>query len=207
MSQDDDKDEIVELPEVESRVAGSLKMLPLQDAPRTGKNELTVKRSNPGRPRKVERMPQTSDLEYHAEMMIQKERHIQNDRVFQALGRRAESVEVIRITKEEIAREAAAIEFTRLEAEKRGKDVSQTHTRRIDALMKVASMELEAMKLGANVLDLRGEKMQRVFAYFVQTIRDVAAETLTPEAIDLFFNRLETALQGWEDKAAEEAVK
>ena len=34
-------------------------------------------------------------------------------------------------------------------------------------------------------------------------MREVAADTLTPEQIDLFFNRFSTKIEGWEDRAAD----
>jgi hypothetical protein len=201
----DDSDEIVELPEIDNRTSGALKMLPVQDAPRTGKNDLTVKRG-PGRPRKVERMPQTSDLEYHAEMIVEKQKFIENDAVVQALARHAEPIEVIRIVKAEVARESAAIEFQRIENEKRGRDVADISKKRIEALTKVAALELEAAKLGVNAVDLKSERMQRIFKFWVERIQEVAAEVLQPEQIELLFNRLQTELEGWEDRAAEETA-
>ncbi len=191
---------------LKSKFDGALSMLPLQNAPKHGDRVLAVKRG-PGRPRKVEKMPQTTDLQYHAEMILQKQRFIQNDRLVQALERRWEPIEVIRIAKEEVAKEAAALEFQRVENEKNGRDVAQISSRRIEALIKVAHLEFDSLKIGNDFVDLKSEKMQKVFASWVETLKEAAMQTLKPEQIDLLFNRLQTELEGWEDRAAEKAIK
>lgn len=180
-------------------------LLPVHAAPRVGGkgrgSELKVHRQ-PGRPRKVERMPTTSDLEYHALMAEEKERAILEDPVVKAaLAKGGDPATVLRMIKIEVAKEAAALRMTRLENEKFGKDTGQTSSRRIDALVKVANLELEIRKLGAEAIDLRAERFQKIFAIWITSIRDVAGEVLSPEQLDLFFNKLTTALDGWEDRA------
>lgn len=186
----------------ELRTTKVVQLLPVHAAPNTGKNPLRVQRQR-GRPRKVERMPTTSDLEYHARMTEQKARFITGDPIVRAATAHADAADMLHSIKLEVAKETAALHFQRIENEKHGKDTAQVSTRRIDALKKIAELELEIRKLGADMIDLKGEKMQRVFSYFIQQIKETAGETLAPEAIDLFFNRLQTALDGWEDKCAE----
>ncbi len=177
------------------------RLLPVHAAPNTGKNALKVSRQR-GRPRKVERMPTTSDLEYNEAMSLAKEPFIENDPVYKAAINNSDSTAILHIIKAQVAREAAALEFQRIENEKFGKDTAQISTRRIDALMKFVNIELENKKLGGDLLDLRGEKFQAVFAFFIETIQTVAADVLSPEQVDLLFNRLGTALEGWEERAA-----
>src|SRR5690606_4044767 len=145
-----------------------------------------------GRPRKVERMPTTSDLEYHAEIANIKQQFIEQDKLVQAARRNVDAQQILALIKEEVAVEAASPHFQRLENEKYGKDTSQNSSRRIDALTKIANIELEIKKLGGTTIDFKSEQMQKVFAFWVETIRDVTQEILTPEQIDVFFNRLET---------------
>ena len=178
-----------------------LQLLPVHAAPNTGKNELKVKRGR-GRPRKVERMPTTSDLSYHAAMSAEKSRFIDLDPVVIA-SRGRDALTVLRTIRSEMAKESAALHFQRIENEKFGKDTAQVSSRRLDALGKIATIEFEMKKLGADVIDLQGERFQRVFAFWIESLKEVAQEVLPPEQLDLFFNRLETSLNGWEDKAAE----
>jgi len=184
------------------------RLLPVHAAPRVGGKskggtDLKVSRGR-GRPRNVERMPTTSDLEYHAEMSAEKQRFIDADPVVVAATKgKVEATKLLKLIQTEVAKEAAALHFQRVENEKFGKDTSQTSTRRIDALTKIANIELEIKKLGPSTIDPSSEEFQRIFAMWVEVIRDVAAETLSPEQVDLFFNRLTTKLDGWEDRVAD----
>lgn len=177
------------------------RLLPVHAAPNTGKNSLKVDRQR-GRPRKVERMPTTSDLEYHAEMSEEKTRFIDQDPVYKAAVGKCESSEILHIIKSQVAREAAALEFQRIENEKFGRDTAQISTRRIDALTKIANIELEIKKLGGDILDLRGEKFQRIFKLLIGKFETVAGDVLQPEQVDLLFNRLSTEMEGWEEEVA-----
>lgn len=176
------------------KTQGALRVLPLH---------LTSKRATRGRPREIKRIPKVKDLEYHAQMSAEKAQFIDQDPVVLAARGRADVAEVLRHIKEQIACEQAAIHFQRIENEKYGKDTAQMSTRRIDALTKIAHIELEIKKMGGDLIDLRGERFQRVFALWISIIKDVASETMPPELIDLFFNRLSTAMEGWEDRATD----
>lgn len=202
--EDSEENEDMDAAEKDDRLEGVIRLLPVQDAPRTGKNDLTVKRGR-GRPRKVERMPTTTDLEYHAEMLVEKDKFIKEDPLVSAVAGRAEPIDVLRLVKAQIAEECAALHFQRLENEKRGRDTAQVSTRRIESLKKIADIEFEMRKLGADSIDLKSERFQRVFVFLIQILRETAEQTLPPEQIEVFFNRLESALHGWEEKAAEVA--
>ena len=110
---------------------------------------------------------------------------------------------LLSVLKTEVAKEAAALAYQRILNEQMGKDISQVSSRRIDAIKKIADIEMEMRKIGFDQIDVYGEKFQKIFKLWIETIRDVAEHTLTPEQLDLFFNRLTTTMDGWEDKAAE----
>jgi len=158
----------------------------------------------PGRPRTVERKPTTSDLEYHQEMAKEKAEFIEEDPIVKAIQGRVDTATLMQRLKEEVAREAAAIHFQSLESGKFGRDSIQASSRRIDALKRIAELELEIKKLGADTLDLRSERMQKLFQYIVAAFREGCVSTgMSPEQIDILFNRLSTNLEGWEEKAAD----
>lgn len=173
-----------------------LSLLPVHAAPNTN---AAVKRGV-GRPRKVERRANLSDLEYHAEMIEEKNKFIAEDPIVKATNARHDTTDMLHAIKLEIAKEAAALHFQRTEVEKYGRDTAQISTRRIEALKKISDLELDIRKLGVEKIDLKGEKMQRVFAYFIQQIKEIASESLSPQEVDLLFNRLSTSLEGWEEK-------
>lgn len=189
-----------------SRVGNVVQLLPVHAAPTVGgkgKQGHTYKVTRAaGRPRRVERMPTTSDLEYHALMTEERGRFVDTDPVVRATQKNADPLDVLKIIKGEVAKESAALHFQRIENEKYGRDVAQVSTRRIDALKKIADIELEIKKLGADTLDIHSEKFQRVFKFWINTVREIAEQTMTPEQIDLFFNHLSTSMEGWEEKVA-----
>lgn len=183
------------------------RLLPVHAAPTLGGkgkqgNALKVERQR-GRPRKVERMPTTSDLQYHDQMAQEKERYIASDPVVIATTKgKAEATVLLKLIRAEIAKEAAALQFQRMENEKYGKDTAQTSTRRIDALTKIANIELEIKKLGPSEIDPYSEGMQKILALWVDAVREICTEMFSPEQIDFFFNRLSTQLEGWEERIA-----
>jgi hypothetical protein len=155
----------------------------------------------PGRPKKIRTEPTRDDLIYHAEMMRQKTAFIDADPLVKSSSERQEAIETLQRVKTEIAKESAALHFQRIEEEKYGKDTSQMSSRRIAALREVAHLELEIRRLGETMIDLKGEKFQKIFALLLETVKSAAEEVLSPEMIGLLFNRLETKLEGWEEKA------
>jgi len=204
---DDEEDADDDGEETPSPLDNVRKLLPVHAAPTVGGKSkggttLKVERQR-GRPRKVERMPTTSDLEYHVAMSEEKQRFIDQDPVVVAATKgKLEANRLLKLIQTEVAKEAAALHFQRVENEKFGKDTSQTSTRRIDALTKIANIELEIRKLGPSSIDPASEEFQKIFASWIDAIRDVAADTLSPEQVDLFFNRLTQKLEGWEERVA-----
>ena len=65
----------------------------------------------------------------------------------------------------------------------------------------IAALEMRISEMGVQTIDLHGEQMQKVFGLFVEKIRETAKDTLPKEQFDLFFNRVSTALEGWEEEA------
>lgn len=197
----DDSDEFESAPESSDRVNSVLQTLPVHDAPNTGKNPLKVKRG-PGRPRKVERMPTTSDLEYHALMASQRDQFVKSDPIVRSVEGKGDSLSTLHMIKLGIAREAASLHFERIETEKRGRDTSMVSSKRIDALKKIAEIELKIHELDSDSINLSSERMQKIFALWVETMKEVAREVMPPEVMDLFFNRFATAMDDWEERAS-----
>jgi hypothetical protein len=141
------------------------------------------------------------DPQYLALTPDRREKFIGSDPLLKRVDDKSDSTAVLREVRREIAREAAALYFDRVEAEKKGRDASSISTRRIDALRRVADIELRIRELDQDSIDLGSEKMQLVFKLWVETMREVAVDVLPPESVDLFFNRFATAMESWEEKA------
>ncbi len=199
-TQDDEIDETDPVEEVTIDPPDNVRRLPLHTvADREG--NIKVKRGR-GRPKTVSRKPDISDLEYHAQMSEEKKRFIELDPVVGVTKNRKEPIEVLRMISMEIAKEQAALNFQRIEHEKLGKDTAQVSSRRVEALAKIAGIELDMKKLGTDNIDFSSEKFQKVFSLWVETLREVAEEVLQAKEIDLFFNRFSTKMEGWEERAA-----
>ena len=154
-----------------------------------------------GRPRKINPPPTVDDLAYHAEMARIREEFISEDPVVKSTSQRKEALEVLHNIKLQIAQEAAALNFARIEAEKYGKDAAQTSSRRITALREVANIELEIRKLGVQMLDVRSERVQKLVGYLIEVVQEAALKVLDPKEFDLFVSQLGASLEGWEERA------
>lgn len=157
----------------------------------------------PGRPKKIHAKPTQDDLAYHQQVIAQQAAFVDHDEIVRATRARQSSLETLQLLKERIAIAGANLDFHRVELQKRGanKDIPQIISRQIAALEKIAHIELEISQFQASVFNLRDERLQKVFSLLIDTFRDVASEMLPPERFDLLWNRLETALEGWEEKA------
>jgi hypothetical protein len=157
---------------------------------------LIIKRK-PGRPKKVEVAPSGDELAYAAEVNDAREQHVHADPLVRALGGECGTPEVLHELKIGIAKEAAALLFDRQQAAARARPIEQLISRRIDALHKVALIELGIRRLRADdFIDPYGKQMQTAFRLFLGTVDDVANETLGP-GNDLT-KKLAAALVGWE---------
>ncbi len=181
--------------------SGALSMIPLQDAPNTGHRDLVVKRGR-GRPRKVEKAPQTTDLQYHMAMTEARQKFMASDPLLRAVEGKVDPVEILYQVKRSVAQEAASMAFDQIEGQKRGKDTSQMSSRRIEALKKIAEIELKLRELETETVNFTSERFQKVFQFWIQQLSKVAAETLPAEVLDLFMSRFSEAMENWEDEAA-----
>lgn len=179
-----------------------LRLLPLHDVATTATGEPAKVHRRKGRPRKIELRPSLLDLEHHAAVAADRERFIDADELVTALGRGESTRAILRILTRQIVREAAALEFQRGEVERRGRDGSQISSRRIDALKKVADIEIKLRELEGEAWNLASEPFQRLFALWVERLTAVARETLPPESLDVFLNRLATSMANWEHDAS-----
>jgi hypothetical protein len=142
------------------------------------------------------------ELEYYEAEAEARKQFIASDPVVKnAAGK--DPLAMLSAIKQEVAMESANLAFQREQASRRGRDTSSLSGRRIEALKKIADIELEMHKIGFESLDLHSEKIQRVFQLWIEMVREAAVETLGAEQLDLFFNRLTTAMDGWEEKASD----
>ncbi len=202
----DDTDPVtdpVEAPEPPKRVSQHARRV-IKAANVTPIHEAPKKKRGPGRPKKIDKAPTEADLEYHAEVAREQTEFVDKDEIVLAARDRRNSVDTLQLVKERIAMSAASLEFHRVELQKRGqnnREVPQIISRQIAAMKEVANIEAEIRKLGIDAFDLKNERFQQVFALLIESFRDVAKEMLPSKQFDLLWNKLETQLEGWEDRA------
>lgn len=158
-------------------------------------------RKKRGRPKKVAKKPTVDELEYHAEMQRQQAEFVEADALVTSTKMRTDSPEMLQALKERLARMTAVLEFMRIEGQKLGKMDGQLVSRQVAAIREIAQIELKIRELGAQTIDLNSEPLQRVFAMFIEKIQQVARDVLSEQQFDIFFNKLETELDGWEEEA------
>lgn len=156
-------------------------------------------RSNSARTKVLDRS--ITDDQLAQELMERRARFVETDPLVKTVNANGDAFTILREIKREIAREAASLGFERLEAERKNKDSSSASIRRIEALRRIADIELKIRELDQHSINLSSEKMQKIFAMWVETLQQIAQEVMSPEVMDLFFNRLGTAMDGWEERA------
>jgi hypothetical protein len=176
-------------------------LLPLHDVgPFEG--ETGIIKRGPGRPRKIEKRPGRLDLEYHAKMSVERQKFIDTDPLVGIIEKNPnDTLTLLHRVKLDVAREAAALQFQRIESEKYGKDSSSISIKRVKALEEIARIEIKLRQIDQDSINLHSEKIQKIFSMWIETMREVALEVLPPELLDMFFNRFATEMQDWEEKA------
>lgn len=156
----------------------------------------------PGRPRKINPKPTPDDLLYHAEMQRQMIAFIEADEMVRATATR-EGSPILHVLRHKMARNAAALEFQRVELQKYGRipEAAQLVSRHSAVVKQLSEIEADLNKRSNEVIDLRSDKIQQVYKLWIERIQGAASEVLSKESLDLFFNRLETSMDGWEDEA------
>jgi len=154
-----------------------------------------------GRPRKVASKPTQEALKYHKEMTEAQAKFVEEDELVKAAKGHSEPGVMLRNLHVRLLEIASALDFQAVENSKMGRDTAQIRSRQVTALREAANIEMELQKRGADVIDLKGEKFQKIFRLWITTLKDVVTEVVEPEKVDLLFNRLETEFANWEDRA------
>ena len=146
--------------------------------------------------------PTEEDLELYEQQAEELEQVIAEDPVVKNSAGK-DSLVLLSTLKAEVAREAAVLAYQRTRLQRQNKDVTSVSRNRIDALKKIADIEMEMRKIGFDQIDVHSEKLQRVFKLWIDLIKEAAIDTLDEKAADLFFNKLTSVMEGWEEQAEE----
>jgi len=152
--------------------------------------------------RAMGKKPQGPTKEELAIAQAERESFIENDRVV-TTSRGLDSLATLRAIKASIARETAELAYQRQQYAAAGRDIGQVASRRIDALKKIADIELEMRKIGVDQVDVYSDKMQRIFKFWTELLLEAMEATLQDQEKDLLINKLTTVMEGWEDRASD----
>jgi hypothetical protein len=177
--------------------SGASKELPLHALPN---DAFTKVRRLPGRPRRVEKAPDLDELEYASRSNASRAAWIEQDELLQAMRGGADVGDVLHCIRERLAREAAGFEFDLTKATANGRDAAQLVARRIDALLKLAAIEVARHRLSIDDFDARSPRVQQVVDLLVAEIRDVATQVLPPDDMERVRQAFCKRLDGWEHR-------
>src|SRR4051794_19188126 len=79
----------------------------------------------PGRPKKIESVPDAAALEHHAETLVERTAYVDADELVVAVRSKADAKDTLRLVMRGLAEEAASLEFQQGELAKRGRDTAQ----------------------------------------------------------------------------------
>jgi hypothetical protein len=182
--------------EPKDKLAQILSLVPTYAVPSDGSTKV---RRLGGRPRKIERAPDHDQEEYADRLNAIRETFEHDDPLVQALDRGESCAEIIETVKLQVAREAASISFDKQKAAARGGDIGQLAVRRIDALAKLAALELARMKLGLEpVIDVRSPRVQQAVGFLLDEVERVAREVLDDTSASKFVSDVRSRTSGWE---------
>jgi len=174
--------------------------LPLHDLPQAERGRLGVRRKA-GRPLRIE--PVVSEDDYHVEMAESRARAAEQDPLVQHLGATSSCDapdRTVPLLIEQTLREAAALKWDRLRAEREGKDISTISSRRISALSRAANLLLAARDQGMFTADHRSSQFERVERLWVTTVVQVACDCLPDDVANRVIERLRVKMAGWQDR-------
>lgn len=147
--------------------------------------------------------PSADERAYIAAVNTECDLRVASDTLVQALARRADAGEIVQHVRERIAIEIAILEFEARRQREGGRDSAMTHGRIIDALGKLAALEITRAKLGIESFNPKNPKVQRVVELLVQTIEAVCVGILSDEATGQAMAAFREQLTGWEVGAFE----
>ena len=156
-------------------------------------------RRRPGRPRIARLAPTFDEREYIRAANEACDIAADSDALVRALQERADVADIIQHVRLKIAREAAVLEFQARRQREGGRDPTVIGGRIIEALGKLAALELGRQKLGVDSFDPRSPRVQRLVEILVESIASIASEVLSAHETTKLVAEFRERLVGWED--------
>jgi len=155
----------------------------------------------PGRRKKTDLKPVNANI---AEVLDAKSDHLKDDALIKVMRDSPDSDSILDVILQQLAQEAASMEFERLEAERNGRDTSTISLRRANILKSAGDMFLQRKKISvAGTLDLDSPAFSEVFRFMLETFRGAMVDSgMRPELVETTFAKLSKRLDdGWKEEA------
>jgi hypothetical protein len=160
-------------------------------------NQLVVKR-RPGRPRVVRPQPAATEEHYIDAVNSARDGHVNADALVGVVRGQDDANNVLHQIMKALAVESASLAWEIRRGREAGTDVSQYSSRRIDALSKIAHVELGRRKLGMDdPLDPNHPRMTKVLNFFLVTVKDALETTLPAAQSSRVCDLVERRLREW----------
>jgi hypothetical protein len=146
----------------------------------------------PGRPRTVTRQRSTRVQERVAAYNEKAARFVAADELYQA-AQSGDDLESLYVAREQLAREAASLHFTRLQTVPGSREMGRLITRRISALREITSLTIAIARAGTGMPS--PERLERIMANLIDVVDQSAAGVLPPEVAARFRDELRARLE------------
>lgn len=153
-----------------------------------------------GRPPKIPIKPTSPEV---AQLMKNKKKHQDAHPLLKQVKEDADSLSVLDLAMQELAKESASLDFERTEAERKGNNTASLSSKKINATK--ALIDTYFRKRDAIVsenFDFRSKKFQKLFEFIVNKFRRSCDLTGMPEEqIQRLMQIAGEEFEGWEDEA------
>jgi hypothetical protein len=160
-----------------------------------------VMKKKPGRPSKIKLNPPTPQL---AEMAEARDSHLMQDDLLREVQSNTASDDTFDQIVEGMAREAAQIEFERMELQRNGQEYSTVASRRARILKSMAELVLARQRQQrVGTVDLESPAFKAVFGLMLETFKDAMRDSgARGELVETTFTNLVKALnESWKQEA------
>lgn len=153
-----------------------------------------------GRPPKIPIKPTSPEV---AQLMKNKKKHQDAYPLLQTIRKNADSMDVLDLSMQELAKESASLDFERGEAERKGNDTSSLSSKKINATKALIDTYFRKRDaIVSETLDFKNKKYQKLFEFLINKFRKSCERTGMPEEqIQRLFTLAADEFEDWESEA------
>lgn len=167
-------------------------------------DEIPVVQAHPGNHpmvinTKIAKIPSKVDRDYAVKMAQAREEHISSSTMVHG-AKKGDAVAVLTQISTYLAKNIELLEFRKQFLEAQGADTTHVITKQSELLKQLASIQFDLRKQKIDTVDFNSPHFIKLSKFIVEQIVAVAKETLSPEDVDIFIQRLSTEMEGFGEK-------